>query len=91
MCNVRISTYRNAMPGYNDKLLKYNNIMPKYNDMKSYYSDKMFHYIDTMLSYNGCSLSIMIRYQNLVKIYETIITEVKQTGYNGNSVAYNLT
>ena len=65
--------------------------MSKYNDMKSYYSDKMFHYIDTMPSYNGCTLSIIIGYQNLVTIYEIVITEVKQTGYNGNSVAYNLT
>ena len=64
--------------------------MPKYNDMESCYSDKMFHYIDTMASYNGCTLSIIIGYQDLVTIYETIITEVKQTGYNGNSVAYNL-
>ena len=58
--------------------------MPKYNDMKSCYSDKMFHY-------NGCTLSITIGYQNLVTVYETIITEVKQTRYNGSSVAYNLT
>ena len=65
--------------------------MSKFNDMKSYYSVKMFHYIDTMPSYNGCTLSIIIKYQNLVTIYETIITEVKQTMYNGNSVAYNLT
>ena len=65
--------------------------MSKYNDMKSCYSDKMFHYIDTMPSYNGCTLSIIIGYQNLVTIYETIITEVKQTRYNGSSVAYNLT
>ena len=53
--------------------------MSKYNDMKSYYSDTMFHYIDTMPSYSGCSLSIIIRYLNLVTINETIITEVKQT------------
>ena len=66
---------------------KYNNIMSKYNYMKSHYSDKMFHYIDTMPSYNGFTLNIMIGYQNLVTIYETIITEVEQTGYNGNSVA----
>ena len=59
--------------------------------MKSCYSDKMFHYIDTMPSYNGCTLSIIIGYQNLVTIYGTIITEVKQTRCNGNSVAYNLT
>ena len=65
--------------------------MSNYNDMKSYYKYKMFHYIDTTPSYNGCTLSIVIGYQNLVTIYETIITEVKQTGYNGNSVAYNLT
>ena len=65
--------------------------MSKYNDMKSCYSDKMFHYIDTMPSYNGCTLSIIIGYQNLVTIYENIITEVKQTRYNGSSVAYNLT
>ena len=65
--------------------------MSNYNDMKSYYNDKMFHYIDTMPSYNGCTLSIIIGYQNIVTIYEIIITEVKQTGYNGNSVAYNLT
>ena len=65
--------------------------MSNYNDMKSYYSHKMFHYIDTMPSYNGCTLSIIIGYQNIVTIYEIIITEVKQTGYNGNSVAYNLT
>ena len=64
--------------------------MSKYNDMKSYCSDKMFHYIDTMPSYNGCTLSIIIGYRNLVTIYETIMTEVKQTRYNGNSVAYNL-
>ena len=49
--------------------------MSNYNDMKSYYSDKMFHYIDTMPFYNGCALSIIIGYQNLVTIYETIITE----------------
>ena len=79
------------MPGYNDKLIKYNNIMSKYNDMKSYYGDRMFHYIDMMPRYNGCTLSIMIGYQNLVTIYKTIITEVKQTTYNGNSVADNLT
>ena len=65
--------------------------MSKYNDMKSCYSDKMFHYIDIMPSYNGCTLSIIIGYQALVKIYETIITEVKQARYNGSSVAYNLT
>ena len=65
--------------------------MSNYNDMKSYYNVKMFHYIDTMPSYNGCTLSIIIGYQNIVTIYEIIITEVKQTGYNGNSVAYNLT
>ena len=65
--------------------------MSKFNDMKSYYSDKMFHYIDTMPSYNGCTLSIIIGYQNLVTIYEIVITEVKQTGCNGNSVAHNLT
>ena len=64
--------------------------MSKYNDKKSYCSDKMFHYIDTMPSYNGCNLSIIIGYQNLVTIYETIMTEVKQTRYNGSSVAYNL-
>ena len=46
--------------------------MSKYNDMKSCYGDKMFHYIDTMPSYNGCTLSIIIGYQNLVTIYETI-------------------
>ena len=62
--------------------------MSNYNDMKSYYNDKMFHYIDTMTSYNGCTLSIIIGYQNIVTIYKIIITEV--TGYNGNSVAYNL-
>ena len=72
------------MPGYNDKYLKYNNIMSKYNDMKSCYSDKMFHYIDMMPSYNGCTLSIIIGYQDLVTIYEAIITEVKQARYNGN-------
>ena len=65
--------------------------MSKYNDMKSCYSDKMFHYIDMMRSYNGCTLSIIIGYQDLITIYETIITEVKQARYNGNSVAYNLT
>ena len=65
--------------------------MAKYNDMKSCYSDKMFDYIDTMPSYNGYTLSIIIGYQDLVTIYETIITEVKQTRYNGGSVAYNLT
>ena len=65
--------------------------MPKYKDMKSYYNNKIFRYIDTMPSYNGCTLSIIIGYQNLVAIYETIIKEVKQTRYNGNSVAYNLT
>ena len=65
--------------------------MSKYNDMKSCSSVKMFHYIDMMPSYNGCTLSIIIGYQDLVTIYETIITEVKQTRYNGNSVAYNLT
>ena len=65
--------------------------MSKYNDMKYCYSDKMFHYIDTMPFYNGCSLSIIIGYQDLVTIYETIIAEVKQARYNGNSVAYNLT
>ena len=64
--------------------------MSNYNDMKSYYSDKMFQYIDTMPYYNGWTLSIIIGYQNLVTIYETIMTEVKQTRYNGNSVAYNL-
>ena len=58
--------------------------------MKSYCSDKIFHYNDTMPSYNGCTLSIIIGYQNLVTIYETIMTEVKQTRYNGNAVAYNL-
>ena len=58
--------------------------MPKYNDMRSCYSDKMFHYIDTMPSYNGCTLSIIIGYQDLVIIYETLITEVKQARYNGN-------
>ena len=58
--------------------------MSKYNDMRSFYSDKMFHYIDTMPSYNGCTLSIIIGYQDLVTIYETIITEVKQARYNGN-------
>ena len=61
--------------------------MSKYNDMKSYHSDKMFHYIDTIPSYNGCTLSIITGYQNLVTIYRTIITEVKQTRYNENSVA----
>ena len=65
--------------------------MSKYNDMKSCYSDKMLNYIDTMPSYNGCTLSIIIGYQNRVIINETIITEVKQTRYNGSSVAYNLT
>ena len=65
--------------------------MSKNNDMKSSYSDKMFLYIATMPSYNGCTLSIIIGYQNLVTIHETVITEVKQTRYNGNSVAYNLT
>ena len=65
--------------------------MSTYNDMKSCYSDKMFHYIDMMPSYNGCTLSIIIGYQDLITIYETIITEVKQARYNGNSVAYNLT
>ena len=65
--------------------------MSKYNDMKSCYSDKMFHYIDRMPSYNGCTLSIIIGYQNLVTLYKTIITEVKQTRYNGSSVACNLT
>ena len=65
--------------------------MSEYNDMKSCYSDKMFHYIDTMPFCNGCTLSIIIRYQDLVTIYETIITEVKQARYNGNSVGYNLT
>ena len=64
--------------------------MSKYNDMKSYCSDKTFHHIGTMPSYNGCTLSIIIGYQNLVTIYETIMTEVKQTRYNGNSVAHNL-
>ena len=58
--------------------------MSKYNDMKSCYSDKMFHYIDMMSSYNGCTLSIIIGYQDLVTIYETIITEVKPARYNGN-------
>ena len=58
--------------------------MPKYNDMKSCYSDKMFHYIDMMPSYNGCTLSIIIGYQGLVTLYETLITEVKQARYNGN-------
>ena len=58
--------------------------MSKYNDMKSCYSDKMFHYIDMMSSYNGCTLSIIIGYQDLVTIYETIITKVKQARYNGN-------
>ena len=66
-------------------------IMFKDNDMKSYYSDKIFRYIDTKPSYNDCALSIIIGYQNFMTIYETIITEVKQTRYNGNSVAYNLT
>ena len=70
---------------------KYNNIMSKYNYMKSHYSDKMFHYIDTTPSYNGFTLSIMVGYQILVTKHETIITDVKQTRYNGNSVAYNLT
>ena len=65
--------------------------MSKYNDMNSYYSDKIFHYIDTMPSYDSCNLSIIIEYQYLVSTNETIITEVKQTRYNGNSVAYNLT
>ena len=65
--------------------------MSKNNDMKSYYSDKMFCYIDTMPSYNACSLSIIIGYQNLVTIYDTMITKVKQTRYNESSVAYNLT
>ena len=65
--------------------------MSKYNDIKSYYSDKMFHYIDMTPSYNGCTLSIIIGYQNLVTIYESIKTGVKQTRYHGNSVAYNLT
>ena len=65
--------------------------MSKYNDMKSYYGDRMVQYIDMMPCYNGCTLSIMIGYQNLVTIYKTIITEVKQTRYNGNSVADNLT
>ena len=65
--------------------------MSNYNDMKSYYNDKMFHYIDTMPSYNGCTLSIIIGYQNIVTIYEIITTEVKQTGHNGNSVTYNFT
>ena len=65
--------------------------MSKNNDMKSSYSDKMFLYIATMPSYNGCTLSIIIGYQNLVTIHETVITEMKQTRYNGNSVAYNLT
>ena len=55
--------------------------MSKYNDMKSYYSDKMFRYIDTMPSYNSCTLSIIIGHQNQVSIYETIITEEKQTIY----------
>ena len=50
--------------------------MSNYNDMKSYYNDKMFHYIDTMTSYNGCTLSIIIGYQNIVTIYEIVITEV---------------
>ena len=63
--------------------------MSKYNDMKSYYSDNMFHYM--MPSYNGCTLSIIIGCQNLVTICETIIIEVKQTRYNRNSAAYNLT
>ena len=58
--------------------------MSKYNVMRSCYSDKMCHYIDTMPSYNGCTLSIIIGYQDLVTIYETIITEVKQARYNGN-------
>ena len=65
--------------------------MSQYNDMMSYYSDRMFHNINTMTSCNGCTLRIMIGYQNVVTIYETIITEVKRTRYNGNSVAYNLT
>ena len=65
--------------------------MSNYNDMKSYYSDKTFHYIDTMPSYNGCILSIIIGYQNIVTIYKIKITKVKQTGYNGTSVAYSLT
>ena len=50
--------------------------------MKSHYSDKMFHYFDTMPSYNGCTLGIMIGYQNLVIIYETIITQMKKTKYS---------
>ena len=65
--------------------------MSKYNDMMSYYSDRMFHNINTMPSCNGCILRIMIGYQNVVTMYETIITEVKRTRYNRNSVAYNLT
>ena len=58
--------------------------MSKYNNMRSCYSDKVFHYIDTMPSYHGCTLSIIIGYQDLVTIYETMITEVKQARYNGN-------
>ena len=58
--------------------------MSKYNGVRSCYSDKMFHYIDRMPSYNGCTLSIIIGYQDLVTIYETMITEVKQARYNGN-------